>query len=267
MQFDTNGSRTDTRGRTATTESATGTTSRSTAGSTAETTEDRASKTASLESPVTVDGRSVTVWSGRATRFLRTLQAGAHQTVTAARDRQYVVVELGVAGADAWDAAVRNCELHVDGDHVEPLAAAVEPFTDRTHLGFSLPVDVEPAETALVWRGSETTVTWSLPDAVSEKLAAPPAYDVDSFVVEASAGDCPVEASVSVSNVGDSAGVFVASLGTTSLSDQPEITIPLDAGGSTTRTECIPYTESEGGATIVLDWGWDALERTVDTAA
>lgn len=187
-----------------------------------------------------------------------------HPSVDAERDRQYVVVELEVSGENPMDAARAACELRVGDDAVyEPVSEVVQPFTEPTHLAFSLPLDVDAGTVAVAWVGDESTVTWTLPEAVGASLEAPPAFEVRSFDVPASADGDAVEVSFAVANVGEGDGEFLAELGSTAISDQGEIRVPVEAGETRTVTETVGLVPSAGDQPIVLDWGSDSLERTV----
>ena len=150
----------------------------------------------------TVDGRTVGLASARATRFLVTLLSGTHPSVSADRDRQYVVVELDVASEKPWQTAMDACELRVDERAVEPVSEVVQPFEDRTYLAFSLAVDVDVTDVALAWVGSDSTATWTLPEGIAAALESPPAFEVRSFSVPSTASGDEVEVSFGVANVG-----------------------------------------------------------------
>lgn len=230
---------------------------------TGSTPDDPVSKTASVGESVAVDGRTVTLQSADATRFLLVGLAGVHTVVAADRDRQYVVVELQVSGSDAQRTAENACRLRIDGGVVHPVAAAVDPLSEPTHVGFELPLDVDPGDLTLVWTGDETTVTWSLPAAVGAHLASPAAFEVREFDARKGGPNDVLEVSFVVANVGESPGAFVAELGWAELSDQPEISVPVDAGAVKMVGEKVPIYWSGEERTVVLDWGWDRIERTI----
>jgi hypothetical protein len=210
-----------------------------------------------------VDGRRVrllSTWTGRA---IVTLLAGAHPSVSADRDRQYVVVELAVSGGDAQSAAADACVLEIDDATVEPVPESVRPFTDGVHLAFALPLDVDPETVTLAWVGAAETVRFPLSDAVASSLRSPPAFEGRSFDVPATADGDAVEVSFTVANVGEGDGEFLAELGTRALSDQSEVRVPVDAGETETVTRTVGLVPSAGEQRVVLDWGWNSLERTV----
>ena len=210
-----------------------------------------------------VDGRSVRLVSARTARAIVTLLAAAHPSVTADRDRQYVVVALDVSGEDAQSAARAACELEVDDDVVEPVRETVRPFTEGVHLAFALGLDVDPDAVTLAWTGDAETVRFPLSDAVASSLAAPAAFDVRSFEVPGRADGDEVAVSFTVANVGAGDGEFLAELGTRALSDQAEVRVAVDAGDVESVTRTVGLVPSAGEQRIVLDWGWDSLERTI----
>lgn len=210
-----------------------------------------------------VDGRTVRLLSARTSRAIVTLLSSAHPSVSAERDRQYVVVALDVSGDEPMDATRFACELRVGNDAVDPVSDVVQPFTESTHLAFSLPLDVDAGTVALAWVGESSTATWSLPARVAASLEAPPAFEVESFDVPERADGDAVQVSFTVANVGAGDGEFLAELGTTALSDQGEVRVQVPAGETRTLTESVGLVPSVGDQTIVLDWGWNSLERTV----
>ncbi|WP_323674814.1 hypothetical protein [Halorubellus sp. PRR65] len=210
-----------------------------------------------------VDGRSVELVSARTSSAIVTLLAGAHPSVSADADRQYVVVELDVSGDDAQAAAEAACELRVDGDAVDPVRDSVQPFTDGVHLAFALALDVDPGDVSLAWNGDAETVVFPLPATVAASLAAPPAFEVRSFDVPGTADGDEVEVSFTVANVGEGDGEFLAELGTRAVSDQGEIRVPVAANETRTVTETVGLVPSVDDQRVVLDWGSGQLVRTV----
>lgn len=210
-----------------------------------------------------VDGRTVRVAELWTSRAIVRLLAGAHPSVSAAKGRQYLVVGFDVDGDDPMDAARSACELRADQLVYEPVSEVVLPFTEPTHLAFSLPVDVDVNELTLAWVGDASTTTWTLPDRVIAALETPPTFDVRSFDVPATADGDSVVVSFTVANVGEGDGEFLAELGTRAVSDQGEIRVAVDAGESKTVTERVGLVPSGGDQRVVLDWGSDSIERTV----
>ena len=52
-------------------------------------------------------------------------------------------------------------------------------------------------------------------------------------------------------------------LGTRALSDQGEVRVDVPQGETRTVTETVALVPSVGDQPVVLDWGWDSIERTV----
>lgn len=218
----------------------------------------------SVGDPATVDDRTVTLEAVSATRFLRTGLASAHTTITAERDRQYVVAALSVEGETSLSRTRAAARLLVDGDASAPVRETVLPFEEPTHVGFALPAPVDVDELALEWRSDGDRARWRVPDRVPGQLRSPPDFEVQRFELPETAvpGEA-VSATLAVENVGDGDGTFWTELGALTLSDQPEIALEVPVGERTTTTRAVDLYADDGSVAVELDWGWDRIERTV----
>jgi hypothetical protein len=166
-------------------------------------------------------------------------------------DEQFVVATAetgpGVDGPAPDDYALR-----VDGETVGVLdglrdgPAFYEAFRldggARRWLAFPLPKPLEAERVAVTWPGGEL----ALSDAALARLALPPtSFEVRAFSApEAVALDEPAPLSVTVANVGDADGTFVAGLNRsgTAIPHQPETVarLAVPAGGTATWEYEVP---------------------------
>jgi hypothetical protein len=140
---------------------------------------------------------------------------------------------------------------------------------DRDRVGIRVPVaDVSAAH--VVWERAEgPQPRWRFPDAVVDDLAARPRFEVEQFdVPERVAAGETFEATVEVSNFGDRAGRFLATLGPKRGSvGVPESSVSVDVGATGTLQESITASrDGDWPIRVVLEWGAGRRERTVSVA-
>lgn len=210
---------------------------------------------------------------------------GVHTDVIAEDGVQYVVVEVAFQkaneGTETATADPTTTELMpldgmdfvtlVDGEP-NPAGSPVRNVVLRSRygqsnlVGFPVPVEPAPGSVSLGWMVSdERTVYWDLgPDALAT-LARSPAFEVRSFEVpERATPEERIEVSVTVANVGERDGTFVAELGNAAISDQPEIFLDVPAGETVTHTGSIRAdAPGRDEMPVRLDWGAGSMERTV----
>ncbi|MFB6177789.1 MAG: hypothetical protein ABEI99_11730, partial [Halobaculum sp.] len=97
-------------------------------------------------------------------------------------------------------------------------------------IGFAVPTDPSPSEAAVVWNGPRE-VRWPLPDELVRKLGRAPDFSLEGFrVPESAPKGTDIDVTLEVTNDGDRDGQFLAELGTTGISDHPEIRVAVPAG-------------------------------------
>lgn len=139
-------------------------------------------------------------------------------------------------------------------------------YGQTNRLGFPVPVEPTPQAVSLGWLASdERSVYWDLGADALAALAHPPEFEVRSFEVpERATPDETLDVAVTVANVGERDGTFIAELGNAAISDQPEIFLDVPQGGTATVHESVTADVPGGDEMrVVLDWGTDRLERSV----
>lgn len=181
---------------------------------------------------------------------------------------QFVVADVAVEGRNA--PAVTDLDVAVGTDTVDRsrrrYVHAERNTQRRQRFGFPVPTDPAPSEAAVVWRPDRgPVVRWSLPDAPVTALGRAPDFGVTSFAVpETATQESTVEATVAVTNDGDRDGRFLAEVGNTSISDQPEVTADVPVGGMVTVTAEVDAYVVEGDEFgVVLRWAGGTQHRTV----
>lgn len=251
------------------------TTTSTTAGSTTDVVTERPPPQSLGESFETHDGRSVTVHDAWVQRSV--VRVGTHTDVAVIPDRQFVVADVSVVReSETTDGSRsrrldRQFQVSLDGtdyprdEHVRWVADC-----DRDPAGYLLgfPVPVEQFQhVAVAWQdGDAPRLSWPLDADVRERIARAPAFEVRGFEVpDAVEREEAFEATLTVANVGDRDGDFLAELGSTDISDTPELSVEVPAGETVTHRERVdPYIlEGSSELTLVLGWGSDRLERTV----
>ena len=141
---------------------------------------------------------------------------------------------------------------------------------DADHGTMVTPVRVATADrAALRWRRPDGDVAWRLPSGVREAIAHPPAFEVRAFEVPGKvAAGSTFDVGLTVANVGERDGRFLAELGATAISDAPELRFEVPAGEAVRHVEAVePYVpEDADELRLVLHWGAGRLERTVAVA-
>jgi len=178
----------------------------------------------------------------------------------------FVVAAFSAPGIERpHGVAAREVVLVLDGDVRVPSDRSLVENSQRpdaASVAFPVPeagVDVTSGRVAWGER------SWDLPERVLARLAAPPAFTVRRFEVPKTTpvGE-DVTATLTVENVGGSDGRLLAELGSSALSDRPEVTVEVPAGERVTRQlEVNVVTYEPGGIRVVLDRGDDRLERPV----
>lgn len=146
---------------------------------------------------------------------------------------------------------------------------------DRTNegpgvvLALAVPVGEYDDGEFRVGLGGGDAVHVPIPADALSAIADPAAFEVTSFEVEEPVEGETLEATVTVENVGGTAGRFLAELGPTSVSDSPEVTFDVGAHEEVREDVSVAFTvpSDSDEATIRLEWGVDELERTVAVAS
>lgn len=248
------------------------TTRTTTAGTTATRTTAARTAVEPVGSSVPLDGSGSATLDAVAVQRQFTYLDGSHVAVGGDRDRVYLLAPGTANLAD------RRLELRVGDQRFEATddVAGVPVYLvrfDRKQVAdpglyaFDLPADLDGDDAGVLVADAQGTVGWSLPGDVVSRLVAPPTFEgVELDAPESVAEGEPVEASVSVENVGGSDGTFVAELGPTTYSDQSEVYVEVPAGSSAEATESFSTASADGSLTLRLDWGYGSVERTVEVA-
>ncbi|MEF8800361.1 MAG: hypothetical protein V5A38_04255 [Halolamina sp.] len=187
--------------------------------------------------------------------------SSTHPDVGAHKGAQFLVVRL--SGAPAEEFAVEADGQAIDGNRYEP----IEPDAGLT--AFQVTV-IEADTAAVVWTGGDEPVRWELPDPVVDAIGKLPKFELREFTMSdsVSPGE-PIETTLTVANVGERDGRFLAELGAVVMSDVGEVWFDVPQGETVTAEFSLTpsiYTPMDGSGdelTVVCDWGSDRAERTV----
>lgn len=187
--------------------------------------------------------------------------SSVHPDVGAHAGAQFLVVRL--SGAPAEEFVVEADGQAIEGNRYEP----IEPDAGLT--AFQVTV-IEADTAAVVWTGGDEPVRWKLPDPVVDAIGTPPQYELREFTVpdSVSPGE-PIETTLTVANVGERNGRFLAEHGAVVMSDVGEVWFDVPQGETVTKEFSLtpsvytPMYNSNDELTVVCDWGSDRAERTV----
>ncbi|WP_255152562.1 hypothetical protein [Halorarius halobius] len=199
------------------------------------------------------------------------------RVAAAGAGQQYVVVsvttegfDLGADGRKQYDDPIDvPLSVAVGGDrHDGPIPVGRDDSADRDRVAIAVPV-VDADDAAVVWaREDGPRPRWRLPDAAVERLAAAPAFEVESWSVPESVEyGTAFDASVTVANHGGRDGRFLATLGVKQGSlGVPEAAWQVAAGETRTVTRTIEPHYYEGSETVrvVVDSGGFREDATVE---
>ncbi len=199
------------------------------------------------------------------------VKAGVHSEVYRRPDTQYVIVDVSTDGVPDPVQTVRDAvRLSLDSRQysvVERDLYRNQRKKNAVSVALSAPASVSANTGKVVWTGESSApdAAWRVPQDVLDALTAPPEFAVTAFEVPAETTEgSAIEAAVTVRNSGGSDGTFVAELGPTSRSDQPEVRLRVPRGETTTRVESVRlYGKAGSDETITLDWGAGTAERSV----
>lgn len=221
------------------------------------------------------DGWSLTLADARVHRI--ELSYGTHVDPVASPGRQYVRYRVTASGNPTGPERggvlpdPSRLLVTLDGADATPGRRGFwsgRPDAPDVDRGIMVtPVRVASADRAsLRWRRAEGDVAWRLPSTVREAISHPPAFEVRAFEVpDAVTPGSTFDVGLTVANVGERDGRFLAELGATTISDTPELRFDVPAGETVEHVEAIdPYVpEDAEELRLVLHWGLDRLERTV----
>jgi hypothetical protein len=181
---------------------------------------------------------------------------------------QFVVADVAVEGSNTPE--VTDLDVAVETDAADRsdrrYVHAERNDEGRQRFGFPVPVDPAPSEAAVVRRPDRgPVVRWPLPDALVTALGRVPDFGVTSFEMpDTAVHESTIETTVGVTNDGERDGRFLAEVGNTSLSDQPEVTADVPVGGTVTVTaEVDAYFVAGDKFEVVLRWAEGIRRRTV----
>lgn len=242
------------------------------------TTDDPATTEEPRETQQLTIGETAAIGDGSATPFIATAQRSVfvfdgshHYDIVMEPDAQYLVVSMrtkkpvdGNRAARASTALILDDERYPASDHYFPL-----PSTGGFKVGYRVPLSASPQDGRLVWTdedGGAPIAEWTLSAETITGLNQPPAFDVVSFDgPDTVASFEPFDISITVENTGAGDGVFRAELGIGSRSDLSPYRVDVPVGERITATNEMQVSGRPGETeTIILDWGLDRLERTVE---
>ena len=224
------------------------------------------------------DGATVTVRGVRIRKSI--VSGGVHYDPVTISGTQFVVVDLSVAspgvGTTSGSGYVRTQNLEsqfriaLDGTRYSENDRVfhVVPWpddADGVRLGFSVPAPTTAERGAVFRTAGAREVRWSLDADHLDALAHPPEFEVRRFEIPKTfERGVAFDATLTVANVGSADGTFLAELGATTISDTPEVRIPVPAGETVTAERSVEpyYPEDSGELTVVLNWGAGQLKRT-----
>lgn len=223
-------------------------------------------------------GDSSSVGEGRVTvqristrQMLAVLKAGTHTEIYGEPETQYVRVDVETDGVEESIRTVReSMSLSLDSteyDIVEKYLTRNMDEKNTVSIAFPVSADISASDGAVVWNdeSGDIDASWTLPEDTRESITSPPVFRVDSFSVpETVTEGSSIEATIEVTNAGESNGAFLAEVGTARASDQSEIDFEVPIGETVTQTKSVSIVGGAGDdETIVLDWGKDTQEQTV----
>ena len=226
------------------------------------------------------DGRTVAIHEPAVHQSVVTVEyvAGTHyyERVTDAGSDQYAAFVVATTGFDLGEDGREQygepidlpLAVELDGTrHADPIPVGRDERASRDHVAVRVPVEAV-TDAAVVWaRDDGPQPRWELGSTLVDRLAATPAFAVKSWSVPESVPHGQrFEASVTVENVGDRDGRFLATLGVKQGSlGVPETSVEVPAGETRTHTVSIDphYFEGIESLRVVLDWDVDRKSKTV----
>jgi hypothetical protein len=214
----------------------------------------------------TEDGRSIRIGQPAVYRSVTTVVevSGTHhyEVVSTANNGQFLTVRISVTGFDAEPVELpltvtANGE---NGIERKVIQAGKNEVGGRQDVAFLVPI-IDAEDVAIVWtRDGRESPAWGLPPEQTANLGAAPSFEVRSWSVpdRVQLGQ-DFEVSVTVANVGERDGRFLASYGVIQGSIPiDEVSFQVPAGGTVTYTTTLrPYWTEDGpdSLTVILDWG------------
>ena len=225
----------------------------------------------SIGESATIGAGSATVFQADAQRSIFVLDDSHHYDIVTEPNAQYLVTSMTTEGpVDGHQDARASTELILD-DERYPVSAYYFPLasTGGFKVGYRVPLSTAPRSGRIVWNADgepDPLAEWTLSGETITRLNHPPAFDVVSFDVPDTAESFePFDVTITVENTGDGDGTFRAELGTASYSDLGVYRLGVPVGERITDTDELQVSGSPGEQeTIILDWGLDRIERTVE---
>lgn len=223
---------------------------------------------------VTADGYSIGL--GPMAVQASILVVGIHSDVRAHRGAGFLQVPVELSEPDggpvtdraAYDRLAEGLSVVLDGNGHDGVAvdhAGAGPGV--LHAVAVTANDYESGEVRLDL-GDGGSIRVPVVDQLLAALADPPAFAVRDLTVDGPLAGETLSATISLENVGGTAGRFLAELGPQRVSDAPAVRFDVAAGEAMDRDVSVPYALPAGAetATIRLEWGVGQLERTVAVA-
>lgn len=225
----------------------------------------------SIGESATIGAGSATVFRVDAKRSIFVLDSSHHYDIVTEPNAQYLVTSMTTEGAVDGHRDVRaSTELILD-DERYPISEYYFPLasTGGFKVGYRVPLSIAPRSGRIVWNADgepDPLAEWTLSGDALTRLNHPPSFDVVSFDVPDTAESFePFDVSITVENTGEGDGTFRAELGMASYSDLGAYRLRAPVGERITDTDELQVSGVPGEQeTIILDWGLDRIERTVE---
>lgn len=233
------------------------------------------------ETYTTGDGRSVSIGDPAVRPSVITVESvsSTHQYERIARagSGQYLSFVVTVSGFGFPEPSHENLDepiplplaVAAGGEQYrDPIPVGRDRQASRDHVAIAVPI-LETGDAAVVWaREDGPAPRWRLGEAATGRLAAAPAFEVRSWTVpEKVVSGESFEGSVTVANVGDRDGRFLATFGVRqgSLPVQ-ETSVEVPAGETRTHTVTMEALSGEGIDTldVVFSRGGTRRHRSVE---
>ncbi|MFB6068334.1 MAG: hypothetical protein ABEJ90_00210 [Halobacterium sp.] len=190
--------------------------------------------------------------------------------VSVPEGRQYLQVGVETSGAGAPPPRDLRLAAAVDGQlPFGPRTSVLEAVpADRlgTVQAVPVPVPFSGRSVSLRWTPpDQPPVEWAVSDRLTDRLAVRPDLRASLDAPEQTAGD-RIPVTLTVGNDGRRDDWLVARLALAGAAERP-VELAVGAGETRTVERTLPAAFGDDGrATVVLDWGLDAVRRTVERA-
>lgn len=222
------------------------------AGTPTETAASEPNRRVAMGTSVSVDGAEVTVEHPHVRQAIVGKMSLTEETFLRAHEGQYVLVDV-TTGGDAPPAEDLRLRSLVDGRPVPDSEADVTLAGPPT---LAVPFPTGRHESAAIrWSADGTTVDWSLPASVRERLAREPRFRVTNLATRHRDGELVLD--MRVTNDGERDGLFTARVSLEGFNRGHVVQFPLAVGESRSYTDdskILLYLEDDGGGTLTVQF-------------